>query len=207
MLVCAIAFSIAFATILLAHIFERFGYAPCPLCLQERYAYYFGVPATVVAFFAARAESFSLTRVLLVLVGLAFLINAGVGVYHAGVEWKWWAGPTIVLRRDGGGMGPRRRCRRHRASASGELQRGVVAHARPVLRRLERGGLGAARRHRRLRRDAAAVRPSASSLPGLSRQSIEWRLNELLDDGMDARIKSGHDGKPWSSYGSSSVSQ
>jgi disulfide bond formation protein DsbB len=94
MLVCAIAFSIAFATILLAHIFERFGYAPCPLCLQERYAYYFGVPATVVAFFAARAESFSLTRVLLVLVGLAFLINAGVGVYHAGVEWKWWPGPT-----------------------------------------------------------------------------------------------------------------
>ena len=46
MLVAAIVFSIAFATILLAHIFERYGgYAPCPLCLQERYAYYFGVPA------------------------------------------------------------------------------------------------------------------------------------------------------------------
>ena len=45
MLVSAVAFSVAFATILLAHIFERFGYAPCPLCLQERYAYYFGVPA------------------------------------------------------------------------------------------------------------------------------------------------------------------
>jgi len=59
MLVSAIGFSIAFATILLAHIFERFGYAPCPLCLQERYAYYFGVPALVVAFFAARAESFT----------------------------------------------------------------------------------------------------------------------------------------------------
>jgi disulfide bond formation protein DsbB len=89
MLVSAVAFSIAFATILLAHIFERFGYAPCPLCLQERYAYYFGVP-----FFAARAESFTLARVLLVLAGLAFLINAGVGVYHSGVEWKWWEGPT-----------------------------------------------------------------------------------------------------------------
>ena len=94
MLVCAIAFSVAFATILLAHIFERFGYAPCPLCLQERYAYYFGVPATIAAFFAARAESFTLARVLLVLAGLAFLGNAGVGVYHAGVEWKWWEGPT-----------------------------------------------------------------------------------------------------------------
>ena len=28
------------------------------------------------------------------LVALAFLINAGVGVYHAGIEWKWWAGPA-----------------------------------------------------------------------------------------------------------------
>ena len=73
MLVSAIAFSIAFATILLAHIFERFGYAPCPLCLQERYAYYFGVPALIIAFFAARAESFTLTRIVLALVALAFL--------------------------------------------------------------------------------------------------------------------------------------
>ena len=94
MLTTAILFSIALATIVTAHVFERFGYAPCPLCLQERYAYYFGVPATFIAFFAARAESFTLTRILLVLIGLAFLINAGVGVYHAGVEWKWWPGPT-----------------------------------------------------------------------------------------------------------------
>jgi disulfide bond formation protein DsbB len=94
MLVSAIAFAIALATIMLAHVFERFGYAPCPLCLQERYAYYFGVPATVVAFFAARAESFAATRILLVLVALAFLINAGLGVYHSGIEWKWWEGPA-----------------------------------------------------------------------------------------------------------------
>ena len=77
---------IAFATILLAHIFERFGYAPCPLCLQERYAYYFGVPALIIAFFAARAESFTLTRIVLALVALAFLVNAGIGVYHSGID-------------------------------------------------------------------------------------------------------------------------
>ena len=94
MLVAAIAFSIAFATILLAHVFERWGYAPCPLCLQERYAYYFGVPALVVAFFAARSESFALARIVLALVALAFLINAGAGIYHAGIEWKWWEGPA-----------------------------------------------------------------------------------------------------------------
>src|SRR5262245_6672446 len=94
MLVSAIAFSVALATITLAHVFERFGYAPCPICLQERYAYYFAVPATVAAFFAARAESFTLTRVLLALVALAFLINAAVGIYHSGIEWKWWPGPA-----------------------------------------------------------------------------------------------------------------
>ena len=47
MLVCAGVFAIATATILAAHAFERIGgYAPCPLCLEERYAYYFGVSAT-----------------------------------------------------------------------------------------------------------------------------------------------------------------
>jgi disulfide bond formation protein DsbB len=93
MLISAIVFSIALVTIVTAHVFESFGYAPCPLCLQERYAYYFAVPATLIAFFAARAESFTLTRLLLVAVALAFVINALVGVYHAGVEWKLWPGP------------------------------------------------------------------------------------------------------------------
>jgi disulfide bond formation protein DsbB len=95
MLVAAILFSIAFATILTAHIFERYGgYLPCHLCLQERYAYYFAVPASVVAFFTARAESFRLTRILLLAIALGFVVNAGLGIYHSGVEWKWWAGPT-----------------------------------------------------------------------------------------------------------------
>lgn len=95
MLVAATVFSIAFAAILLAHIFERYGgYAPCPLCLQERYAYYFGVPAAIAAFFAARKEAFLAARILLVLIAIAFLINAVLGIYHSGVEWKWWAGPT-----------------------------------------------------------------------------------------------------------------
>jgi disulfide bond formation protein DsbB len=95
MLVSAFVFAVAFATILAAHAFERLGgYAPCPLCLEERYAYYFGVPATLVAFFAARAGAIGWTRILLLFVALAFLVNAGVGVYHAGIEWKWWPGPS-----------------------------------------------------------------------------------------------------------------
>ena len=30
----------------------------------------------------------------LAVIAIAFVINAGLGVYHSGVEWKWWAGPT-----------------------------------------------------------------------------------------------------------------
>ena len=95
MLVSAIVFSLAFVTILTAHAFEQFGgYPPCPLCLQERYAYYFAVPATLVAFFAARGNALGVARIVLVLIAVGFLINAGVGVYHAGIEWKWWEGPA-----------------------------------------------------------------------------------------------------------------
>ena len=110
MLAAAIVFSIAFATILLAHIFERYGgYAPCPLCLQERYAYYFGVPASVVAFFAARNEAIGWTRIVLLLIAIGFLINAGLGVYHSGIEWKWWPGPSTCAGEvpiEWGGTGP-----------------------------------------------------------------------------------------------------
>ncbi len=45
-------------------------------------------------FSAARGESFAITRILLLAIALAFVLNAGLGIYHSGVEWKWWAGPT-----------------------------------------------------------------------------------------------------------------
>jgi len=92
--VSALVFVIAGATILTALGFEHLGgYAPCPLCLEERYAYYFAVPASALAFLCARGRGAGLARVLLVLIALAFLANAAAGVYHAGIEWKWWPGP------------------------------------------------------------------------------------------------------------------
>jgi disulfide bond formation protein DsbB len=94
MAVSAVVFGGALLIILTAHAFEQFGgYAPCPLCLQERYAYYFGVPAAVVAFFAARGESFGFARLVLLLIAIGFLLNMGLGIYHAGAEWKFWPGP------------------------------------------------------------------------------------------------------------------
>ncbi|MGK2923056.1 MAG: disulfide bond formation protein B [Methyloceanibacter sp.] len=94
MAVSAVLFGLALLTILTAHAFEQFGgYAPCPLCLQERYAYYFAVPAALIAFFATRSEAFGFTRLVLVLIAIGFVLNAALGVYHAGAEWKFWPGP------------------------------------------------------------------------------------------------------------------
>jgi disulfide bond formation protein DsbB len=91
----AIVFVIAAATILAALGFEHIGgYAPCPLCLDERLAYYFGVPASALAFLLARNHATGPARILLLLVALAFLANTVAGVYHSGIEWKWWPGPT-----------------------------------------------------------------------------------------------------------------
>ena len=90
----ALVFVIATATILAALAFEHVGgYAACPLCLQERYAYYFAVPASALAVPLARGYGIGIARILLALIAAAFIANAIAGIYHAGVEWKWWAGP------------------------------------------------------------------------------------------------------------------
>ena len=68
---------------------------PCPLCLEQRYAYYLAVPlALVVALAAARGAPKSLLLAGFAVLLLAALANAWLGGYHAGVEWKFWEGPT-----------------------------------------------------------------------------------------------------------------
>jgi disulfide bond formation protein DsbB len=68
---------------------------PCPLCLEQRYAYYLAVPLGLALAFAAsrRAPQPVLLAGFAVLL-LAALANAWLGGYHAGVEWKFWQGPT-----------------------------------------------------------------------------------------------------------------
>jgi disulfide bond formation protein DsbB len=91
----AVVFVVAAATILTALAFEYFGgYVPCPLCLQQRYAYYFAVPASAVAFFLAQGQTVRWARILLIAIAIAFALNAVLGIYHSGVEWKWWEGPA-----------------------------------------------------------------------------------------------------------------
>jgi disulfide bond formation protein DsbB len=68
------------------------GYAPCPLCLIQRYAYYAAIPLL----FAAMALAMERPRpaaLLFFAVSLGYLANTGLGAYHAGVEWHFWPGP------------------------------------------------------------------------------------------------------------------
>lgn len=88
-----LALVIAIGSILTALAFEHLGgYAPCPLCLMQRYAYYAGIPLTFIAM-ALIAERGRLASLVFFAVSLGYLANAGLGVYHAGVEWHFWPGP------------------------------------------------------------------------------------------------------------------
>ena len=49
---------------------------------------------TVMARAAARGASRPVLVLGLVVLAAAALGNAGLGAYHAGVEWKFWQGPT-----------------------------------------------------------------------------------------------------------------
>jgi disulfide bond formation protein DsbB len=80
--------------ILTALAFEHLGgYVPCPLCLEQRYAYYAGIPLLFLALVLLSAERRGAAALVFALVGFAFLANAGLGTYHAGAEWKYWPGP------------------------------------------------------------------------------------------------------------------
>ena len=71
------------------------GLAPCPMCLEQRWAYYTAIPVCL-AIIALRTRSAAtpIPRTAMVLCGLIILAGGILAGYHAGVEWKWWEGPT-----------------------------------------------------------------------------------------------------------------
>jgi disulfide bond formation protein DsbB len=68
---------------------------PCPLCLEQRYAYYLAIPlGALVAWAAAKHAPRGVIVAGLAILALAALGNAWLGGYHVGVEWGFWQGPT-----------------------------------------------------------------------------------------------------------------
>ncbi|QRM29014.1 disulfide bond formation protein B [Microvirga sp. VF16] len=88
----------AAATIGGALVFEHvLGYVPCKLCLIQRNPYYIAIPLGLVA--ALLPPRYA--RIGLWLLALVFIVSAGLGAYHSGVEWGFFAGPSDC----GGGSG------------------------------------------------------------------------------------------------------
>lgn len=85
---------IGFATICGAWLFEWAGYAPCELCLQQRWAYYIGVPLAAAAALVAWKGPDAFAKSLLLVLMLTFAGSTIFGAYHAGVEWGFWPGPS-----------------------------------------------------------------------------------------------------------------
>src|SRR5215472_11509010 len=69
-------FVLSLATLAGAWFFEYvLKLAPCPLCLMQRIPYHIIIPLSLPLAIAAAC-------------------SVVLGIYHAGVEWHWWAGPA-----------------------------------------------------------------------------------------------------------------
>jgi disulfide bond formation protein DsbB len=93
-------FIVCFLTIIGAFLFQWAGYAPCPLCLKERWAYYAVIPLSLIFAGASRGNA-GIARWGLLLIALILIANSALGIYHAGAEWKFWPGPDTC----GGSVG------------------------------------------------------------------------------------------------------
>jgi disulfide bond formation protein DsbB len=91
-----VVFAGSAATILGAWYFQYvLGLSPCELCLEERLPYYIVIPLSLLLVIAAIVRA---PRAFIVVGFLAIiavmLCSAALGAYHAGVEWRWWPGPS-----------------------------------------------------------------------------------------------------------------
>jgi disulfide bond formation protein DsbB len=72
------------------------GLAPCEMCIWQRWphgaAILFGLIGGGLV--VARAVPASLARTFAVLAILGLAVSGAIGIFHAGVEWKLWPGPT-----------------------------------------------------------------------------------------------------------------
>jgi disulfide bond formation protein DsbB len=66
------------------------GLAPCHLCILQRWPHAAAAALGLVALAAP-------VRPVAAAGGLAMLAGAGLGVYHVGVEQRWWQGPTTCV--------------------------------------------------------------------------------------------------------------
>jgi disulfide bond formation protein DsbB len=67
------------------------GLSPCEMCYWQRYPH---MVAIVVGLLALASFAWPRLALVFMLTAItALIVTAGIGVFHAGVEYHWWAGP------------------------------------------------------------------------------------------------------------------
>ncbi len=65
-----------------------FGLFPCEMCWWQRWPHFAALALAVLSFVAPPKRAW------IGLAALAVLVSGFIGVFHAGVEYKWWPGIT-----------------------------------------------------------------------------------------------------------------
>ncbi len=84
----------SFALLAGAYTFQALGYAPCQMCYWQRWPHMAAIVIGILALFIP-------ARIWAWLGAAAAGLTSAIGVFHAGVEKKWWEGPSSCT---GGGL-------------------------------------------------------------------------------------------------------
>ena len=91
----ALAFALGLVAILGALGSQVFGgLVPCELCLEQRMAYYWGLPILAAVLVLWNRLPLTVWYVVMAIAAAIFAWGTYMGIYHAGVEWGFWPGPT-----------------------------------------------------------------------------------------------------------------
>ena len=90
-----IVFAIGSVSIISALVFEHvLGFQPCELCYLQRKPWYFIISFTLLLLLLGSKGNDRLVRWGLFLAGTVLVGEAALAFWHAGIEWKWWPGPS-----------------------------------------------------------------------------------------------------------------
>lgn len=70
------------------------GLVPCELCLEQRLAYYYGLPLLLAVLLLWNRLPLTVWYIAMAIVTAIFVWGTYMGAFHAGVEWGFWPGPT-----------------------------------------------------------------------------------------------------------------
>ena len=85
-----VLFAGAAATLILASAFgfQLAGYPPCDMCWWQRYPYMVAMGITLISLVVKQIPQ----KYVLLLLALVFAVDAGIAMFHVGVEQRWWEG-------------------------------------------------------------------------------------------------------------------